>query len=120
MSPAGAPIPTRALSNQFVSDGSKPIAQSVVVNPADNLAPPFAMAYCTQINHQRLLAVTDEEGCISILDTAARLPQRLFPNDIEDVGPRAQWHGHQNAIFDLAWLNVRTPASVNNTVMLNI
>lgn len=54
----------------------------------------------------RLLALADEEGYLTIIDTTLPLPSNTFA---EDGGPRpaAQWLAHRNAIFDLAWFRVR-------------
>lgn len=48
-----------------------------------------------------LLAVGDEEGLVSILDTS-----RLLPDSLSRGKPNAQWLGHQNAIFGLQWYQV--------------
>lgn len=52
-----------------------------------------------------LLAIADEEGYISIVDTAAPLPPSLHPRDGDAAtpAPRAQWLCHANAVFDAAW-----------------
>ena len=55
----------------------------------------------------KLLAVSDEEGFISILDASiyAALPEAL--NEDDPVKPRAQWLNSRNAVFDVAWTGVR-------------
>ena len=57
-------------------------------------------------NDGKFLAVADEEGFISIVDTAAPLPRTTA--DDEDPKPRAQWLAHKNAVFDIAWAKVCT------------
>jgi hypothetical protein len=50
--------------------------------------------------------VGDEEGCVSIVDTAAdTLPHSLYTDTANP--PRAKWLTHNNTIFDLAWAKVR-------------
>lgn len=46
-----------------------------------------------EMHHGKYLAVTDEDGFISIYDTATRL----------STGPQNIWKAHDNAIFDIAW-----------------
>jgi hypothetical protein len=61
---------------------------------------------CQQVyNNCKFLAVADEEGFISILDTVAPLPRSTADDD--EPKPRAQWLAHKNAVFDIAWAKVR-------------
>lgn len=50
----------------------------------------------------KLLAVGDEEGIITIMNTA-----RPMPDILSREKATAQWLGHQNAIFGLHWYQVR-------------
>lgn len=68
--------------------------------------PPSLPLTPTQVyNHGRLLALADEEGYLTIIDTSQALPR----STADEAGPRpsAQWLAHRNAIFDLAWFRVR-------------
>ena len=58
-------------------------------------------------NNGKWVAVGDEEGFVSIINAAAPLPQAFLPGDPEAPRPQAQWLAHHNAIFDLAWCQVR-------------
>ena len=58
-------------------------------------------------NSGKWVAVGDEEGFVSIINAAAPLPQAFLPGDPEAPRPQAQWLAHHNAIFDLAWCQVR-------------
>lgn len=62
--------------------------------------PPRAQVY----NGGKFLAVADEEGFISIMDTAGPLPRSTADDD--EPKPRAQWLAHKNAVFDIAWAKV--------------
>lgn len=54
------------------------------------------------LNHGKLLAIADEEGYISVIDThAERLPTSLHGDS--EVRPKAQWLAHHNTVFDIAW-----------------
>lgn len=56
-------------------------------------------------NDSKLLAVADEEGFVSIVDTSCELPGEMA-DDWGPNKPRAQWMAHRNAVFDLSWCNV--------------
>ncbi|RMZ54730.1 hypothetical protein APUTEX25_003108 [Auxenochlorella protothecoides] len=64
-------------------------------------SPAFAASFNGVYNHGRLLALADEEGYLTIIDTSQALPR----STADEAGPRpsAQWLAHRNAIFDLAW-----------------
>ena len=69
--------------------------------------PPQNASLAPQVyNNRTLLAMADEEGYISVLDTSRRLPcsTSFEPGQ---PGPSAQWLAHRNAIFDIAWCKVR-------------
>jgi hypothetical protein len=57
------------------------------------------------VQGSKLLAVGDEAGSVSIVDTSAEeLPDSLYSD--MDNPPRARWLAHDNAIFDIAWAKV--------------
>ena len=65
------------------------------------------VAFPVQVyNDCKLLAIADEEGFVSIVDTSAELPTEMA-DDWGPNKPRAQWLAHRNAVFDIAWCNVR-------------
>lgn len=51
----------------------------------------------------KLLAIGDEEGIVTILNTS-----RPIPDTLSRGKANAQWLGHQNAIFGLHWFQVVT------------
>lgn len=56
---------------------------------------------CQEICDGRLLAVGDEEGTVSVVNAAKPLSVTL-----SEARLAAQWQAHQNAVFDLEWLQV--------------
>ncbi|KAL0019055.1 hypothetical protein WJX79_000368 [Trebouxia sp. C0005] len=83
--------------DEFSCEGH--LAGTVLVHPHGVGTPPFAIEYSQILNNRKYLAVADEEGYVSILDTSAALPRGLH----DENGTPAQWLAHHNAIFDLAW-----------------
>lgn len=59
-----------------------------------------------RISNSRMLAVADEDGYVSCLNTDKPLPSTLDP-ELAEHGVEAQWLAHDNAIFDLCWTDVR-------------
>eukprot|EP00951_Prasinocladus_malaysianus_P016746 scaffold131019_cov48-Prasinocladus_malaysianus.AAC.1 len=71
---------------------------------------PFALAYNQgAYSRKKLLAIGDEEGYLTIVDTSKQtLPEqsRLPSADSGKPGPCARWVAHNNAVFDLCWNKV--------------
>ena len=65
------------------------------------------LAQCEGFNRGKWIALGDEEGYVSILDGTSPLPAELCPAEPDAPRPTAQWLAHHNAIFDLAWCQVR-------------
>ncbi|CAG8491083.1 5555_t:CDS:2 [Ambispora leptoticha] len=64
----------------------------------DRQIAPFACSFSHGIGNidGRFLAVADEEGVISLMDTR-------FDNRIEMARPRIQFQAHENAVFEVQW-----------------
>lgn len=63
-------------------------------------SPPFVLRFCRETHGNKLLAVADEEGMVTVVDASKKLPGA----DIDpDFRPTHQWLAHANAIFDIAW-----------------
>lgn len=69
-------------------------------------APAFGLQYAR--NYYNLLAVADEEGYISVINTSKELPQSLDDEPGSSLRPVAHWLAHRNAIFDATWCNQDT------------
>jgi len=65
-------------------------------------APVFSLKYGSVYN--KFLAAADEDGYVSVINTAKNLPSGL-DDDVSSSRPVAQWTAHRNAIFDLSWAN---------------
>ncbi|CAG9460907.1 unnamed protein product [Pedinophyceae sp. YPF-701] len=77
----------------------------VEVNTGGRPTLPFAVRYNSCYQGGKLLAVSDEEGWVSILDTSRQLPLCTYPEAGSKHRATALWQAHDNAVFDLAWLN---------------
>ncbi|KAL4443774.1 hypothetical protein ABPG75_011511 [Micractinium tetrahymenae] len=111
----GGPVHRRPFVAEFCCEDG-----TVMNNPTQIGTPAFAAQYSRHYNDCKLLAIADEEGYVSIVDTACQLPTEMA-DDWGPNKPRAQWAAHRNAVFDLAWCNDDTrmlTASGDQTVSL--
>ena len=63
-------------------------------------SPPFVARFGRCDRGQRLLAIADEEGVVTIVDAAGKLPGMEIDPEFR---LEQQWIAHENAIFDAAW-----------------
>ena len=78
----------------FACDAAQAPGSGVMhIEPRGTAVPPFALRFASQ--HPTLLAVADEEGFVTLVDTLRPL----------DDAPAAQWEAHGNAIFDACFLH---------------
>ena len=74
----------------------------VLTMELDNIYTPAITVSFAQTNGgSHVLAVSDEEGFVSLFNTRRRLPSYYsYQLDTEDVRTE-QWRAHNNAIFDI-------------------
>ena len=60
-------------------------------------APVFAAEFCRQPGYEHIVAVSDEEGLVTVLDTNRSRQSQAAEG-------RRDWRAHYNAIFALAWV----------------
>ncbi|KAL4422044.1 hypothetical protein ABPG77_004860 [Micractinium sp. CCAP 211/92] len=95
----GKPVNHRPFVAEFCCEDG-----TVMNNPTQIGTPAFAAQFSRHYNDCKLLAIADEEGYVSIVDTACQLPTEMA-DDWGPNKPRAQWAAHRNAVFDLVWCN---------------
>ncbi|KDO29859.1 hypothetical protein SPRG_19738 [Saprolegnia parasitica CBS 223.65] len=67
--------------------------------------PPFHIAFSQEKMDGTLLAVADEEGCLSFYATHDRKALSTHHQAHEHAPPLARIAAHENAIFDMIWCN---------------
>ncbi|KAJ3697811.1 hypothetical protein LUZ61_001516 [Rhynchospora tenuis] len=65
---------------------------------------PLSLSFCKTIDKSHLLAVSDEDGFVSIYDTHRNLPSFTSCREKTDQARITEWVAHNNAIFDLCWI----------------
>ncbi|CAN1321964.1 Denticleless protein homolog [Linum perenne] len=58
--------------------------------------PPLAVSYCKTAKNAHILAVSDEDGYLSLFDTRRKVGT--------EKARIIEWEAHQNAIFDVHWI----------------
>nr|CAD1832533.1 unnamed protein product [Ananas comosus var. bracteatus] len=66
--------------------------------------PPLAISSSKSIASCRLLAVSDEDGFVSVYDTHRNLPSCASSLEKSAEARVCDWVAHNNAIFDVCWL----------------
>ncbi|EAU84535.2 cell division cycle protein cdt2 [Coprinopsis cinerea okayama7 len=89
---------TNPILRSFVSSHKADVFKCTSTNPDRYLTPPYACAYSNRSKHgtESLLAVADEEGTVTILNTTKR-------RDWDDAPPTKKLHSHQNGVFQVKW-----------------
>lgn len=78
--------------------------QVVTSNAYGRVASPNALGYSGHVQQAPLLAIGDQSGFLSILNTRARLPAGLSEECSADID--AQWAAHECSINQLLWARV--------------
>ncbi len=94
----------RRLEASFSTSWDSQMHGSTLVAPNGDPSLSYAIAFCKQPRYGHLLAVASEDGCVAILDAGQRLPHTVAGDG--ETAPRALWHAHPNAIFDVTWTKV--------------
>jgi hypothetical protein len=90
----------------LVHDSFVPQPEMVKCNPDGHQTDPIAVAYSTSLFDQRLLAMADYDGYVSMVNTAEVLPDCINVIDEPEQNVKAQWVAHNNAINDLCFIKV--------------
>jgi denticleless len=85
----------------------EPLGRPLVITSGDGSCPPFCCEFGVAPRTGRLLAVADENGVVSIVDTdcASTTAQRGSAGVMIELpsAHRCRWAAHRNAVFDIAW-----------------
>ncbi|KAK7365184.1 hypothetical protein VNO80_14042 [Phaseolus coccineus] len=86
----------------FVSAFNEIGSLAVLHNAKDTI--PLSLSFCKTAKFAHILAVSDEDGYVSLFDTRRKLPVTAnFEENTEDE-KICNWVSHQNAVFDICWI----------------
>uniref|UniRef100_A0A7N0VME9 Denticleless protein-like protein n=1 Tax=Kalanchoe fedtschenkoi TaxID=63787 RepID=A0A7N0VME9_KALFE len=81
---------------------------AMAVQHAGHDTPPLALSFAKTSTNSHLLAVSDEDGFVSLLDTRIHLPHPASHHQNAEKGRISEWVAHNNSIFDVCWIKEDT------------
>ncbi|GMP29357.1 hypothetical protein CsSME_00004497 [Camellia sinensis var. sinensis] len=91
------PYPDNDLS-KFTQTGA------VVVEHNGDHRPPMALSFCKTSKNSHIIAVTDEDGYISLFNTRLKFSSSSTFQENSEKARVDEWVAHENAIFDVCWI----------------
>ncbi|KAK7381416.1 hypothetical protein VNO78_34088 [Psophocarpus tetragonolobus] len=82
---------------------------------------PLSLSFCKTSKFAHILAVSDEDGHVSLFDTRRKLPVTSNYEEESEKVKICDWISHQNAVFDTCWIKDDTQiltASGDQTIKL--
>uniref|UniRef100_A0A2N9FUV7 Uncharacterized protein n=1 Tax=Fagus sylvatica TaxID=28930 RepID=A0A2N9FUV7_FAGSY len=98
----GGGVRKRAHINDAVSDITE--IGAVAVEHCGEETPPLAISFCKTSKNSHILAVSDEDGYLSLFDTRRKLSSSVSHQENADKARVCEWVAHHNAVFDLCWI----------------
>lgn len=80
---------------------------TILCNPDGLVSNAQSAQYSRCLKGQQLLAVSDGQGFVSMIDTADPLPCGVDFTDGQGNNLKAQWRAHELAITELHWIKVQ-------------
>ncbi|CAM8902037.1 unnamed protein product [Rhodiola kirilowii] len=66
--------------------------------------PPLALSFGKTSARSHILAVSDEDGFVSLIDTRRRFSQSTSYQENTEEARISEWIAHKNSIFDMCWI----------------
>ncbi|TKY50456.1 Denticleless protein-like [Spatholobus suberectus] len=82
---------------------------------------PLSLSFCKTTEFSHILAVSDEDGYVSLFDTRRKFPVTATFEENAEEARICDWVSHQNAVFDICWIKGDTQiltASGDQTIKL--
>ncbi|KAL8153888.1 hypothetical protein V2J09_011648 [Rumex salicifolius] len=83
---------------------TEPTSQAVTVGQGGDEVPPLAVSYCKTIKNSHILAVSDEEGFVSLHNTSHKFSPMVTSQENAEKARVLSWFAHDNAVFDMCWI----------------
>ncbi|WCJ21070.1 Transducin/WD40 repeat-like superfamily protein [Euphorbia peplus] len=83
--------------------------------------PPLALSFANRSSNSHILAVSDEDGYVTLFDIRNKFPSHASHQESSEKARISDWVAHQNAIFDICWIKEDTnmlTASGDQTIKL--
>ncbi|PSS30362.1 Denticleless protein [Actinidia chinensis var. chinensis] len=94
------PYPDNELSN-FSQIGAVSMEHSGIYTP------PMALSFCKTSKNSHIVAVSDEDGYISLYNTRFKFTSSSTYQENAEKSRVCEWIAHENAIFDVCWIKIK-------------
>ncbi|XP_052197452.1 uncharacterized protein LOC127804612 isoform X2 [Diospyros lotus] len=100
----------RVRKRPYPRDDSSKVTEigAVTVEHSGSDTPPMAISFCKTSKSSHILAVTDEDGYVSLYNSRLKLPSHSSYQENAERARVSEWVAHENAIFDLCWIKEDT------------
>ncbi|XP_037495373.1 denticleless protein homolog [Jatropha curcas] len=82
--------------------------EALAVEHSGEDTPPLAISFGKTSKTSHILAVSDEDGFVSLFDARKKFPAYASHQEFSDKARISEWVAHQNAIFDICWIKEDT------------
>ncbi|XP_059451950.1 uncharacterized protein LOC132182663 [Corylus avellana] len=95
----------RVRKRPYISDAASDITEigAVAVEHCGDETPPLAISFCKTSKNSHILAVSDEDGYVSLFDTRRKFQSSASQRENAEKARVCDWVAHHNAVFDLCW-----------------
>ncbi|GMH06775.1 hypothetical protein Nepgr_008615 [Nepenthes gracilis] len=101
---SGLRVRKRPYFSDNSSDQIQPSSEALAIGHGGEETPPLAVSFCKTIKHAHILAVSDEDGYVSLFDTRSKLSSFRTCQEKAEKARVSDWSAHQNAVFDICWI----------------
>ncbi|KAM5581736.1 denticleless protein [Rosa sericea] len=95
----GSRVPKRSYIDCLVSDFSE-----IGAIAAEHNGPPMAISFGKTSKNSHIVAMSDEDGYLSLFDTRRKFSASASHRENADRTKVYDWVAHQNAVFDICWI----------------
>ncbi|XP_027359479.1 denticleless protein homolog [Abrus precatorius] len=96
------PVRKRPRMDGFVSGFNEIGAVAVQHNAEDTI--PLSLSFCKTSKFSNILALSDEDGYVSLFDTRRHFPVTATFEQNAEEAKICEWVSHLNAVFDVCWI----------------
>ncbi|KAG2714619.1 hypothetical protein I3760_03G036200 [Carya illinoinensis] len=96
----------RVRKRPYISDAASDIIEigAVTVEHCGDETLPLAISFCKNIKNSYILAVSDEDGYVSLFDTRRKFSCSASHQENAEKAKVCDWVAHHNAVFDVRWI----------------
>ncbi|EXC20336.1 Denticleless-like protein [Morus notabilis] len=96
----------RVRKRPFIGDATSDFREigAVAVGHDGDVTPPLAISFGKSSKSSHILAVSDEDGYVSLFDTRRQFSSSSSHQENAEKARVCEWTSHNNAVFDVCWV----------------